>query len=166
MRKIILIVMVILLAGCSLIPTPDDFPPPPPMTVIVEFPQVTATTTIEPNMRLILPDDMQEAETFFLIVKTMLAAGDDTGVAERVHYPLYVRSDGQETVLKNPDEFLANYQKIFDSGFITALSSIDESSLTLSSNGVQVGNGEVWLNYFCVDLACSETEFLITQINK
>ena len=166
MRKIILIVMVILLAGCSLIPTPDDFPPPPPMTVIVEFPQVTATTTIEPNLRPILPDDMQEAEMSFLIIKTAMAAGDDTSIAERVHYPLYVRSGGQETVLTNPDEFLANYEKIFDSEFVTTLSNIEEASLTLSSNGIQVGNGELWLNYFCVDLACSETEFLITQVNK
>ena len=158
--------MVILLAACSLVPTPDDFPPPPPMTVIVEFPPVTATTTIEPNMRPILPDDMQEAEMFLLIVKTALAAGDDTGVAERVHYPLYVSSGGQETVLKNPDEFLANYEKTFDTEFVTTLSDIDESSLTLSTNGVKVGNGEVWLNYFCVDLACSESQFLITRINK
>ncbi|MFT3890533.1 MAG: hypothetical protein QM730_02775 [Anaerolineales bacterium] len=166
MKKTILLVLVILFAGCSLVPTPDDFPPPPPMTVIVEFPQVTATTTIEPNVRPILPDDMQEAEMFFLIIKTAIMAGDDTGIAERVHYPLYVRSSGQEIVLKNSDEFLANYQKIFDSGFVTTLSAIDESSLTLSSNGIQVGNGEVWLNYFCVDLACSESQFLITQINR
>jgi len=164
--KKILILIVILLAGCSLIPTPDDFPPPPPMTTIVEFPQVTATTTIEPNMRLILPDDMQDAETFFLIVKTSLAAGDDGGIAERVKYPIRVRANGQVTVLKDQNEFLDQYEKIFDQGFVTALSDIDESDLTLLPNGVQVGNGELWFNYFCVDLACSDSQFLITQINK
>jgi hypothetical protein len=166
MMKKMLIWIVVLLAGCSLIPTPDDFPPPPPMTPIVEFPQVTATTTIEPRMRPIVSNDMQDAETFFLIVKTSMAAGDNTGVAERVKYPIRVRVSGQELVLKNKNEFLDQYEKIFDQGFVTALSDIDESNLSLLPNGVQVGNGELWFNYFCVDLACSDAHFLITQINK
>ena len=55
MMKKNLLLILIFLAGCSLIPTPDDFPSPPPMTPIVEWPQVTATTTIEPNLRPILP---------------------------------------------------------------------------------------------------------------
>ena len=165
MKKFLFLV-VLLLAGCSLIPTPNDFPPPPPMTPIVEFPQVTATATIEPNMRPILPNDMQDAETFFLILKTSMAAGDDAGIAERVKYPIRVRMNGQETVLKDQNEFLNQYEKIFDQGFVTALSDIDESNLILLTNGIQVGNGELWFNYFCVDLACSESQFLITQINK
>ena len=158
--------MLLFSAGCSLIPTPDDFPPPPPMTPIVEFPQVTATATIEPRMRPILPNDMQDAETFFLIVKTSMAAGDDTGIAERVKYPIRVRVSGQELVLKSEKEFLDQYEKIFDQGFVTTLSDIDESNLSLLPNGIQVGNGELWFNYFCVDLACSDAQFLITQINK
>ena len=160
-----LILIVILLAGCGFIPTPDDFPPPP-MTPIVEFPQVTATVTLEPRMRPILSNDMQDAETFFLIIKTSMAAGDDVGIAERVKYPLRVRLNGQEIVLKDQNEFLDQYEKIFDQGFVTALSDIDESDLILLPNGVQVGNGELWFNSFCVDLTCSDAQFLITQINK
>ena len=160
-----LILIVILLAGCSFIPTPDDFPPPP-MTPIVEFPQVTATVTLEPRIRPILSNDMQDAETFFLILKTSLAAGDDVGIAERVKYPLRVRLNGQEIVLKDQNEFLDQYEKIFDQGFVTALSDIDESNLILLPNGVQVGNGELWFNSFCVDLTCSDAQFLITEINK
>ena len=166
MKRTIWIALVILLAGCSLIPTPDDFPPPPPMTVIVEFPQVTPTTTIEPRMRPVLSEDLQDAETFFLILKTSIAAGDDTGVAERVKYPIWVQVNGQKTMLKDKNEFLEQYDRIFDSDFAAALSDIDESDLTLLPNGVQVGNGELWFNYYCVDLTCSDSQFLITQINK
>jgi len=43
---------------------------------------------------------------------------------------------------------------------------MDEENLTLFPNGAQVGNGEVWLNYFCTDLTCTDAQFLITQINK
>ena len=165
MKKILMLI-VILLAGCSFIPTPDDFPPPPPMTPIVEWPQVTATATIEPRILPISSNDMQAAETFFLIVKTSMAAGNDVGVAESIKYPIRVKLNGQELVLKGEREFLDQYERIFDQKFVSVLSEIDESDLTLLPNGVQVGNGELWLNYFCVDLTCSDAQFLITQINK
>ena len=171
MMKKILILAVLLVMGCSAIPTIRPIPtyddsPPPPMTPIVEFPQVTVTATIEPRMRPILPSDMPEAESFFLIVKTSMAAGDDTGIAERVKYPLSVRLNGQTLMIKDKAEFANQYAKIFDADFVQAFSKIDESNLTLLSNGVQVGDGVLWFNYFCVDLACSDAQFLITQINK
>lgn len=165
MKKILLLVL-LFSAGCGLLPTPDDFPPPPPMTPIVEFPQVTPTITLEPNQRLILPGDMQDAETFFLILKTSMAAGDDIGVAERIKYPLRVRLNGQEITFKDKNEFMEQYERIFDQEFVTRLSDIDDSNLTLLPNGIQIGNGELWFNYYCVDLACSDSQFLITQINK
>jgi hypothetical protein len=77
-----------------------------------------------------------------------------------------VKLDGQESLLKDQQEFLDQYEKIFDEGFMNTLFEIDETNLTLLPNGVQVGNGELWFNYFCVDLSCSDAQFLITQINK
>jgi hypothetical protein len=136
------------------------------MTPIVEWPQLTATATLEPRMRPILSNDMQDAETVFLIVKTSLAAGDDLRIAESVKYPLRVKMGGQEILLKDQREFLDQYEKIFDQGFTNVLFDMDEANLTLLPNGVQVGNGELWFNYFCVDLSCSDAQFLITQINR
>ena len=164
MRKVILLA-VFFMTGCGLLRTPDDFPPPP-LTVIVEVPQVTATTTLEPRLRPILPDDLQDAETFFLIVKTSMAAGDDVRIAESVKYPIRVTMDGQSILLKDQREFLDQYETIFDQDFITTLFEMDETNLTLLPNGVQVGNGELWFNYFCVDLSCSDAHFRITQINR
>ena len=164
MKKII-ILAVFMVTGCGLLPAPNDFPPPP-VTVIVEIPQVTATTTLEPRMRPILPDDLQDAETFFLIVKTSMAAGDNLKVAESIKYPIRVIIGGQEILLKDQSEFLDQYETIFDQEFINTLFEIDETNLTLLPNGVQVGNGELWFNYFCVDLSCSDAQFRITQINR
>lgn len=171
MKKILLFA-VLLIMRCGAIPTVpaiptyNDFPPPPPMTPIVEFPQVTATATIEPRMRPILPSDLQDAETVVLIIKTSIAAGDDVGVARRVKYPLSLRLDGQQRLIANEADFLKQYETIFDARFVQVLAGIDESNLTLLSNGVQVGDGVLWLNYFCADMACSDAQFLITQINK
>lgn len=164
--KKMLALAVILLAGCASTPTPDDFPPPPPMTVIVELPPVTATATLAPNMRPILPEDMQEAQTFFLILKMSMAAGDDVRIAESVRYPIRVSMNGQETLIADPDQFLEMYDRIFDEEFINTLSGIEETDLSLTTSGVQVGNGELWFHYFCADPGCSDSQFLITQINK
>ena len=165
MMRTMIALAVFLIAGCGPVPTPDDFPPPP-MTVIVEVPPVTATTTLEPRLHPILPDDLQDAETFFLIVKTAIAAGDDRKIAELVKYPIHVNFAGRENLLRDQQEFLNQYEKIFDEGFINTLFEIDETNLTLLPNGVQVGNGELWFNYFCTDLSCSDAQFLITRINK
>jgi hypothetical protein len=160
------LLVILFSAGCGFISTPDDFPPPPPMTPIVEWPQVTATVTLEPRMHAILPSDLDDAETFFLIIKTSMAAGDDVGIAERVKYPVHVKVNGQEIVLNNQRQFLDQYDNIFDQGFVQVLAEIDESELTLLPNGMQVGHGALWFNSFCVDLSCSDAEFQITQINK
>ena len=164
MKKII-ILAVFSMTACGLLPTPNDFPPPP-VTVIVEIPQVTATTTLEPRMRPILPDDLQDAETFFLIVKTSMAAGDNLKVAESIKYPIRVIMSGQEILLKDQREFLDQYETIFDRDFINTLFEMDETNLTLLPNGVRLGNGELWFNYFCVDQSCSDAQFRITQINR
>lgn len=163
-KKIMLLLLVIFLTGCGVLPTPDDFPPP--VTPIVEFPQVTPTVTLEPRLRPILPSDMQDAETFFLIVKTSMAAGDDAGIAEMVKYPIRVRMDGQVLVLESESDFLDQYEKIFDQEFVTVLFEIDESDLLLLPDGIQAANGALWFNSFCADLSCADSHFLITQINK
>jgi hypothetical protein len=95
-----------------------------------------------------------------------MAAGDDVGIAERVKYPIHVRLAGQEILLRDPGGFPDQYEKIFDEGFINALFEMQETNLALLPNGVQVGNGELWFNDFCVDVSCSDSHFLITQINK
>jgi len=172
MKKILWLILPIIVLACNqfvpppLAPTPNDFPPPPPMTPILEFPQVTVTTTIEPRTRPVLPDDIADAETFFLILKTSIAAGDDVGVAKVVKYPIYININGQDLLINNQSEFVDAYDQIFDPEFAAAIFDMDEAELSLQPNGVKTVNGELWFNYYCVDLACSDSQFLITQINK
>lgn len=161
MKKYILLFGLMLLACSSLVPTPDDFPPPP-MTVIVELPAVTPTATIEPRLVPITPETMADARSFHLKVFTMAVAGDSTGIAELVKYPLVV----QGLEIFNAEEFDSNFKDIFNDRVMEALSDTSETNLTLLPEGVRIGQGEVWFNLYCVDLACSDTQFLITQINN
>lgn len=165
MRKITLL-LAFVLAACQL--KPNDFPPrPPEMTVIVEFPQATpAPSTPTPAPQIILSADMDEAETFFLILKTSTAAGDDRGVAARVRYPIQAKVNGQVMTIHNADEFVKNYTEIFNETILNALATGDETDLSNLSEGIRFGNGALWIGLFCLDAACQEPVFLITAINN
>lgn len=164
MKKYILLFGLMLLACSTLVPTPDDFPPPP-MTVIVELPIVTPTTTIEPRLALITPEKMADAQSFYLMLVTKVTAGDSAGIAEMVKYPLTVQVNG-EMVISTAEDFDHYYKDIFNDRVMKALSDTSESNLTLLPEGVRVGQGEIWFNLYCVDLTCSDTQFLITQVNN
>ena len=163
--KKLLCSFVLLLAGCQIMPTPNDFPPPP-MTVIVEPTYPLPTATLEPRLRPIMSDDMLEARTFFLIVKTQLAAGDDEGFAEKVHYPIQVTLDGRKTWFSEPGELARNLRAILTGKVLDAITQTSEDDLILLLEGIRVGHGELWFNLYCTDPDCSDSEFLITQINN
>jgi hypothetical protein len=165
MKKLILL-CAFLLSACTL--KPNDFPPPPPqMTVIVELPWTTPTPTPPaPKPKPIMAENLSDAETFFLILKIAVAAGDDHLVASKVYYPINVKINGQMTTLHNADEFLENYSQVFNQTLLEALKNTSETDLSNLPNGIRVGNGELWFGLFCPDTDCAKLVFLITQINN
>jgi hypothetical protein len=164
MKKVVLFSVLLLTSCASIFPTPNDFPPPP-MTVIVEdFPTPIVTTTIEPRLALITQEKMQDARTFYWMLFTRVAAGDSAGIAEKVKYPITVNLDGSKTVA-NADEFELYYDQIFNKEIIDGLTKTSDEDLLLLPNGVRVGQSGIWFNLYCVDLACSDTQFFITQID-
>jgi hypothetical protein len=164
--KKLMILCALLLTACTL--KPNDFPPPPPeMTVIVEFPPATPLPpTPTPSPKFIMSEDISDAETFFLILKTATMAGDDQAVASRVYYPINVRVNGQMTTIHDESEFLENYDQIFNATIVNTLTATGESDLSNLPDGIRVGNGELWFGLFCPDAACREPVFLITRINN
>jgi len=167
MKKLFLLGLLVFLSLACLL-EPNDFPPrPPEMTVIVEFPPATpAPPTPTPAAQFIGSDEMSAAETFFLILKTSAAAGDSARIAESVYYPINVKIDGQMTTLHNADEFAKHYAQVFDQAMLEAILNTSEADLSNLPGGIRVGNGELWFGLFCLDPACAEPVFLITQINN
>jgi len=166
MKRMMVLFAVMAMACRSALPTPNDFPPPPPMTVIIEdFPTAFVTPTVEPRPAVVTQEKMQDAGTFMLILRARLLSGDDVGVSETVRYPISIKINGSQLEIANADSFLENYDSIFSNEFIQVVAAIPEDNLLLLPNGIQFGRGEIWLNLYCVDPACSDTQILITQIN-
>ena len=163
MKKLLSVVALVLAACTPIFPTPDDFPPP---TVIVDFPQVTATPTLELRTRPIMSNDMADARAFFLIIKTQLAAGDDEGFAEKVHYPIQVVVDGKNTWFSESGELAKNLRAILTAPVMDAITQTSEDDLIVLPDGIRVGHGELWFNLYCINPTCADSQFLITQINN
>jgi hypothetical protein len=168
MKKLAAFIPVLLVACMFITPKPNDFPPPPPtlLTRIVELPPVTSAPTLEIHPRPIMQSDMSDAQTFLLIIKTQIAAGDYHGFAENVHYPINVDLEGKMKTFTTPDDLAENFKSVLNDRIVNALNETNEDELIILPEGIRVGQGEIWFNLFCVDAACADTQFLITQINK
>jgi hypothetical protein len=159
--------VLLLVAACvPLYPTPDDFPPPP-MTPIVEFPTPAFPPTAVPRPRLkpVSDSDMADARTFFLVTKVAITAGDSSLVAERVLYPIRVNVNGQPMTIASAAAFERYYDGIFDRKLQDVMLEASEEDVVLTLDGLKAADGAIWFNLFCLDAACAEPQFLITQIN-
>lgn len=162
--KLWLIPIALCAAACTSVP-PDDFPPPPPGTVIVERPVYTQTVAVPPRLKPITSTDLSEAANLLYLLKTMIAAGDSGGVAQRVAYPIVIVLDGQITVIQDAAGFEQEYDRIVNQSIIDAISAADEDDLLYTFGGIRVGDGRLWFNQYCADPACSEGELKISEIN-
>ncbi len=86
-------------------------------------------------------------EQFVANVKKAVAKGDKIWLAANLFYPLKVRiSEKSSVVLKNKNQFLAQYDKIFTTAFKSTLNKTFSHNLFNNYQGVMIGNGEIWIN--------------------
>jgi hypothetical protein len=111
-------------------------------------------------------DNVEEAYEFFYEIKNLIALGEYEHFAEEVRYPITAAVDGQPKTYIFVAELEADFESIFDPETRLRLISIDESELTFTPQGVMVADGILWFDLICMDPACDETEFLITEINR
>lgn len=135
---------------------------------MVEFPTPAAppTSVPRPMAKPIYPSDMQEARTLLLLLQVAFTAGDSGLIAERVLYPVEVRVNGQPATIASASALEASYDAIFHVNFRESILAAEDDDVKLTLNGVEVGDGALWFNQFCMDAACTESQFLITQINN
>jgi hypothetical protein len=86
-------------------------------------------------------------------------------VAAMVSYPLRTRIKAQSLRLHTPAEFLAHYDELLTPKTQHAIAAQSYSDLFSNSQGVMIGQGEVWFGGVCKDQACSARSVKIIAIN-
>lgn len=86
-------------------------------------------------------------EQFVSDVKKAVSKGDKIWLAANLFYPLKVRTSEKLNLnLKNKNQFLLQYDKIFTADFKSALSKTFSHNHFNNYQGVMIGDGEIWIN--------------------
>ncbi len=91
-------------------------------------------------------DNDAAVEAFFLELKEAVSKDDQSKVADMINYPLNVNGRGHKEVIRKKSDLLKRYQSVFTPQVKVALSKQEVSDLFVNSQGVMIGNGEIWFN--------------------
>lgn len=91
-------------------------------------------------------DNDASVETFFLVLQESVSKDARDKVADMINYPLRVNSGGHIEVIQKKSTFLKRYESVFTSQVKEALGKQNVSGLFVNSQGVMIGNGEIWFN--------------------
>lgn len=158
MKKLILLLVLWLCACAS--------PPATAPVFVDQYPTMFPTPTLAVNAKPIGDQEKEQAFDFFYELKNNVALGKYEHFAEEIRYPITVQVDGQSKTFIFVAEFEADFEKVFTEEMIQKFISTDESQLIFTAEGVKAADGMVWFDLICMDPACEEAEFLITEINN
>lgn len=83
-----------------------------------------------------------------------------------MRYPITVMVEGQAKTYVYVSEFSEDFNLIFPEERVQMIISTDESELVFTKDGVMFPDGMIWFDLICLDTACENAEFLITEINN
>jgi hypothetical protein len=86
-------------------------------------------------------------------------------VAAMVSYPLRVRIGGHLMQVDTPRRFIAHYVDLMPRKIRDAIARQSYDTLFVNSQGVMIGNGELWFSGVCQDELCSGRAIKIIAIN-
>lgn len=85
-------------------------------------------------------------------------------VAALVHYPIKVNPGKHAVTIKNPRVFIKDYDLIITPDISSAILKQKYDALFVNSQGVMIGDGEVWITNFCLDKNCKNSDIKIGTI--
>jgi hypothetical protein len=81
-------------------------------------------------------------------------------------YPLTVRANGEVYDLLEARDLVDNFDSLVSAETQDAIRSQDFADLIVTSEGVGLGNGALWMTNVCLDDGCTETQWGILSINN
>jgi hypothetical protein len=103
--------------------------------------------------------------TFLQVLQAAVAGDDRRQVAAMVSYPLKPRIHGQVVRLRSVQQFLRHYDALLPPTTRAALATQSYETLFVNSQGVMIGNGELWFSGVCNDQRCSRRTIRLIAFN-
>ena len=110
---------------------------------------------------------LSDHEGFAKAFKILQANIDDgTEMAKEYEYPLTVVVDGKEVAFATQEDFVAGYDAMITPAIVATVKKQKYKDLTVSSQGVMFGSGQLWVNEFCLDGEdCQDSSWDISAVN-
>jgi hypothetical protein len=102
----------------------------------------------------------------FTLVQEAMQFGDPVTIAASAAYPLTVAANGEVYDLLSEDHFLENFDALVMVETQEAVANMDVDELIVTSEGVGLADGAVWVGNLCFDDACSVTRWTIIAVNN
>lgn len=143
-------------------PTPQSTPTPKAETM-------AATATLAPDKFAVTGLTEEEVAIFVQWLKSAVAASDGEEIASRINFPIAVYLDGKRTQLDSAQQVIENYPQIIDDTVRQAVQAQEMADLFSNSEGVMIGNGEIWFASYCADKGddnFTDCQIMISAINN
>ncbi len=98
-------------------------------------------------------------------LQAAVAADERAKVAGLVNFPLRTRIDGRVVRLHTRAEFLVHYDALLPPATRTRLAAQSYAGLFANSQGVMIGDGQIWFAAVCSDRACLSKPVRIIAFN-
>lgn len=81
-------------------------------------------------------------------------------------YPMTVNANGETYDIIEQQDFVDNFDSLMLQETIDAIANQDVDDLIVTSEGVGIANGAMWITNICLDDACNDTQWGIFSINN
>ena len=109
------------------------------------------------------PDVYEEA---FDAIQQAVVDNDAARLAQWVSFPITVKMGDKQITLKDADDFVAAYPKLFTDGIKNAVINQKFEDIFVNYQGLMFGNGQIWMNGICKTDACETVDVRIITIQE
>ncbi len=102
----------------------------------------------------------------FSLLQDAVTFGDPATFGQYAFYPLTVNANGETYDVLEEQDLLDNFDALVSEDTLQAILEQDVADLIVTSEGVGIGNGAMWITNVCLDDACGETQWGILSINN
>jgi hypothetical protein len=103
--------------------------------------------------------------SFLQELQSAVAADERSRVATMVSYPLRTKLHGHTLRVATTKQFLSHYDELLPQATRALIAAQAYEALFVNSQGVMIGNGQLWFSGVCSDALCSSRTIKIIALN-
>jgi hypothetical protein len=126
-------------------------------------PAQTGPTDLDKSIDLSVGNHVK-VQTLLTDLQRSVSQHNTAAVAALVHYPIKVNPGKHPITIKNAKAFIKDYDHIITADIAAAIYKQKYDALFVNSQGVMIGDGEVWITGFCLDKNCKNSDIKIGTI--